>query len=365
MSAKKKAEPQTPLERVRNVAIYIVLIACKILRVPSSMLPSKLGRLYDNWSLPMLWMYVKSGGTRIYMDQPCWLKVKSTAPKAQVDPKFALTPEQIESFYKNGFIGPLTACSPEEMAQIRDEMIDVMNRESEAFGTITVRDRHLDSPTIMDLFNRPSLTEPLAQLLGPDLIIWRSQFFNQMPGAPPITWHQASTYMLEDYKKPILVPEDTSQLFQLTTWIALDEANIENGCLHFVPGSHDSIKTIRIGGKTAFYDAYFEMDYQVDNTKVVPMELKPGQFVIFSERTIHGSPGNRSKDKRRCGINFRTITPTTKVYHGQESHYALHLKETWDLKNWGVVTLRGQDHARLNKTFAGFDNHKQVETSAH
>lgn len=359
MASSKKAEPQSPRERARNVLLYIGLIAAKLLGVPTSKLPKKLHRVYDNWSLPMLWMYVKSLGTRIYMDQPCKLKVKSFESKAKVDEKFALTDEQIRSFYKNGFIGPLTACSEEEMAAIRDEMVGVMNRESEAFGQKTVRDRHLDSPTIMDLFTRPTLTEPLAQLLGPDLQIWRSQFFNQEPGAPPITWHQASTYMLEDYKRPILQPEDSSELFQLTTWIALDEANIENGCLHFVPGSHDSIKTIRVGGKTAFYGAYFEMDYKVDESKVVPMELKPGQFVIFSERCIHGSPGNKSKDKRRCGINFRTITPSTKVYHGQESHYALHLKEKWDLKNWGVVTLRGEDKNGLNKMFPGFQTTAQ------
>jgi non-heme Fe2+,alpha-ketoglutarate-dependent halogenase len=290
----------------------------------------------------MLWLYVKSLGTRVYMDQPCSLKVTSFEPKAEVDTKYKLSEDDIRSFYENGFLGPLTAVSEDEMADFRDNLVQVLNSESEAFGRQTVRDRHLDASLIMELFQRPTITEPLAQLLGPELLIWRSQYFNQEPGAPPITWHQASTYMLEDYKRPILEPVNRNELFQLTTWIAIDEAVVENGCLHFVRGSHSKIRTIRIGGKGGFYNAYFALEFEPDPKDIVPMELRPGQFVIFSERVVHGSHGNYSQN-RRMGINFRTITPTTKVYRGQTVHHAVHLEESWKLDNWKIVPLRGKD----------------------
>ena len=338
-------------KRYRQVAINSILLAAKILRIPPSLFPKKMQRVLETWTVPMLWMFVKSMGTRLYMDQPCWFKATSFESKCEVDEPYRLTSNQLRNFYEDGFIGPLTAMPEEEMVALRDELMAELGRESKVFGSKTVRDRHLDSPAIMGLFERPAIKEALAQLLGPDILIWRSQFFNQEPGAPPIAWHQASTYMVEDYKRPILEPENTSELFQLTVWIALDEANVENGCVHFVRGTHDSIRTIRVGGKDKFYNLNYQIEFEPDPKDIVPMELKPGQFVIFSERCVHGSPGNRSADKRRCGINFRAITPTTRVYRGQDSHYAMHLNEKWDLKNWGVVVLRGEDRVGHNKIF--------------
>lgn len=296
----------------------------------------------------MLWTFISSLGTKAYMDQPCSYKQVTDQPKAQVDEAYKLTPEQIESFHKNGFLGPLTAVSEAEMAIFQNRLESELEMESKAFGMKTVRDRHLDAPFIFDLFSQPAITEVLAQLLGPDLLMWRSQVFNQMPGAPPITWHQASTYMLEDYKQPILNPKNRNDLFQLTVWIAVDDANMGNGCMQFIPGTHDEICKVRLQTDNQFYKAKFEMDREINPDDAVAMPLKPGQFVVFSERCIHGNPGNRSEN-RRMGINFRAITTSTSVYSGQDKHYATHLDTSWDLKNWGVVTLRGEDKHQLSK----------------
>ena len=91
------------------------------------------------------------------------------------------------------------------------------------------------------------------------------------------------------------------------------------------------IRKIKLGTGASFYNASFELDMEIDPEKIVSMELRPGQFVILSERCVHGSPGNQS-DKRRMGINFRAILPSTSVYEGQEKHSAFHLGKTWDLK---------------------------------
>ena len=138
------------------------------------------------------------------------------------------------------------------MADFRDNLVQVLNSESEAFGRQTVRDRHLDASLIMELFQRPTITEPLAQLLGPDLLIWRSQYFNQEPGAPPITWHQASTYMLEDYKRPILEPLNRNELFQLTTWIAIDEAVVETAAYILFAAPHSRFALFESAAKVVF-----------------------------------------------------------------------------------------------------------------
>src|SRR3954471_15153068 len=68
-----------------------------------------------------------------------------------------------------------------------------------------------------------SITERCAQLLGPDLLVWRSQYFYKGPKSPAIQWHQASTFMVEDYQDPGIFPPDRSEVFQLTVWHLIEK----------------------------------------------------------------------------------------------------------------------------------------------
>ena len=337
------------IERFVTIAYMFFVFLVKLLRLPSKWFSKRTNRILQNWTFKMLWTYISSLGTRAYLDQPCKFKIITDKPKAEVESEYQLSPKQIESFYKNGFLGPLTVLSEEEMTNFRRKLENELNIDSKAFGFKTVRDRHLDAPFIMDLFKKPEITEVLAQLLGPDILLWRSHVFNKPPGAASIPWHQASTYMLEDYKRPILETPNKNILFQLTVWIAVDEATRENGCMEFIPGSHSEMRKIAIGKGDKFYASQFSMDVDLKREKPFPMPLKPGQFIIFSERCVHGSQANIS-NTRRMGINFRAITPETSAYKNQSEHYAAHHQVTWSLKNWHMVTLRGEDRLKLSKT---------------
>lgn len=348
MTLKKRI--RRAVKHAARVLVLAALLPYKVLRLPPSLLPKGLRNFVQFWSVRMMWVYVSSFGRRAYIDQPCVLKDPPTfQPRAEpIDEANRMSEEEIRRFYERGVGGPYRAISEAEMREFSRMLDEELERESKAFGRKTVRDRHLDMPELFELFSRPAIVDRLAQLLGPDLILWRSQVFNQMPGAPPITWHQATTYMLEDYQRPVLEPEDIDHLFQLTVWIAVDEATIENGCMQFLPGTHRGrTRTLTLDGKDGFYAAHFELDRFTD-AEVLPMELKPGEFIIFSERTIHGSPGNRS-NRRRLGVNFRTVLPSTRIYRDQSQHYAMHLQETWELDRWGVLVLRGQDRYGYNK----------------
>ncbi|MFT5104000.1 MAG: non-heme Fe2+,alpha-ketoglutarate-dependent halogenase [Candidatus Latescibacterota bacterium] len=337
---------------------YVLLL--KVLHFPSKWFSNRIKRIIDNWTYSMLWTLISSFGTRAYLDQPCKYKIRTDQPKTIVDDQFKLSPETIKEFHTNGFLGPFTVLSEEEMSVFRTELENELDIDSKTFGFKTVRDRHLDAPFIMDMFRKPEITEVLAQLLGPDILLWRSHVFNKPPGAASIPWHQASTYMLEDYKRPILHTPDKNALFQLTVWIAVDDTTLENGCMEFIPGSHSKMRKITVGKGEKFYSSQFAMDVDLDKTKVIPMPLKPGQFVVFSERCVHGSKGNTT-DARRMGINFRAVTPDTSAYANQKKHFAAHHQLTWDLKNWRMVTLRGEDKLKLSKTDAEKESEKILE----
>lgn len=281
--------------------------------------------------------------------------------KKTLEPNFRLTQSELESFYKNGFIGPFPAYTPEEMVGIRNRIdAEVIHTPSDIYGFETGRDRHLDRQVIYEFITHPAIVGRLVSILGPDIMIWRSNFFFKPAGAPETVWHQANVFK-EYVEHPILEPPDPESLFQLTVWIAIDEANLDNGCVQLVPGTHHQLapkaKTddeIKGDGQYGVYQSgFFGYDqgrkFSFDPSTIVSMECQPGEFFIFTQRVIHGSPPNNT-NQRRLAINFRAIQTNTKVYHhflndGKIEHYG----HVFDLTKWGCILLHGQDQFQYNQ----------------
>jgi non-haem Fe2+, alpha-ketoglutarate-dependent halogenase len=358
-------------ERIRKGVIWLILLwvaITKPLKFLRRFYPYKIRELARSWDAKMLWTYAVSGGKRVFMDQNCYMPdPKSFKPLIKTKPEWQFTEEQIKGFYENGFIGPLTIWTPEEMVEIRRKVDSVLSRKSAVYPSAEnqLRDRYIDAPEFWEVISMPQLSERLAQLLGPDLMVWRSQIFNKMPGGPEITWHQASTYMAEQKVKATLEPKDLNSLFQLTTWIAIDDAYFDNGCMHFLKGTHRKMWTMFrggngfignppevakvIGGQGRFAKASgVTLEVPITQDMIVPMPLKSGQCVIFTERCIHGSPPNVSQN-RRFGFVFRTIKTDVQVYRGETVHEVTYLREKYDLANWGCALLRGEDKYHLNR----------------
>ena len=70
------------------------------------------------------------------------------------------------------------------MADFRKEMLAMENENSKTYGFATPRDRHLENPRLWEYMNHPAIVERAAQLLGPDLLCWRTQLFYKGPGSP-------------------------------------------------------------------------------------------------------------------------------------------------------------------------------------
>ena len=121
--------------------------------------------------------------------------------------------------------------------------------------------------------------------------------------------------------------------------------------MQFLKGTHRKIHTMKIGSNDAegFARARVKLEADTSPEHVVSMPMKAGQFVIFSERCIHGSPPNRSADRRRWGMAFRAILPSVKVYDEELLHRVFYLEEEFSLENWGAVVLRGEDPLGLNR----------------
>ena len=100
-------------------------------------------------------------------------------------------------------------------------------------------------------------------------------------------WHQDAAYFLYDPPGGVI-----------GTWIALDEATPENGCMHVIPGSHLD------GPRPHYHDRDCQLadeDVAVDRGVMVP--LAPGGVLFFADLVHHGTPPNRSP-RRRWALQF-------------------------------------------------------------
>jgi len=79
----------------------------------------------------------------------------------------------------------------------------------------------------------------------------------------------------------------------VTAWIALDDAPLESGCLHFIPGTHLKGPT-----KHVFTRDYQIPDYAVSRDNQVAAPVQKGSCVVFHSMLHHGSPPNGSPGRR-------------------------------------------------------------------
>ncbi len=211
-----------------------------------------------------------------------------------------LTRAQVKAFVDQGYLGPFTALSPAEMAQVRREIEENVLPTDGPNLRSRLQSRHMDQPAVYDLATHPAIIDRIACLLGPNLIVWATNFWLKDPGGAEIPWHQDINFW------PLEPP------LNISAWIAIDEVTRENSCVKIVPGSHrQSLPHIKAEAGMAF-GKMADMA-GVDVNEVIDMELRPGQFFLFSERLLHRSSQNMSK-KRRLGMSIRVTLPMVHVF---------------------------------------------------
>ena len=357
-------KPEGIILRSYSVFGLVWLQLHKFLHLPMWLMPiRRLRQVQKLWSQEMQDEYILSMATKLPHDEPCTIAthiqqqpITYYKPKTCVEERYKLTDTELKEFYENGFLRPFDAFDPQKIQELGAELLEQRKTISSIYGFVNDRDRHLENPRMLQVMRNPAIIERLAQLLGPDLIAWRSQIFYKPPGGDAIGWHQASTYLFEmGFTDQTLIPPKLDELFMLTIWIPCDPVTFENGCLQFVKGSLlKGIQNMRLGGGIGFHAVNFYPDYEIDPADIINIEMDPGQVLIFSERTIHGSPPNRS-DRNRFAFNYRVIPTNVKVYpdpknkkQHKDFHKAIQMNEKYDLAKWNAILLRGKTNG-LNR----------------
>ena len=149
------------------------------------------------------------------------------------------------------------------------------------------------APGFHDLLWNPRFTVPAAQLLGGAVRFWHDQLFcKPARHGGVVAWHQDYSYWTR-----------TTPLAHLTCWVGLDDSTRENGCVHYVPGSH-AWPDLPVTGLTGDMDSILSVltEGQKELFRPVAVELKAGEASFHHPRMIHGSYANDTGRPRRATV---------------------------------------------------------------
>ncbi len=217
-----------------------------------------------------------------------------------------LSRAEVDFFIQNGYLGPYAAMTPREMTAVRAEIDAKVLGVEGPNPRRPMQSRHMDNGAVYDLAAHPAIIDRIAGLLGPDIVVWTTNFWLKAPGAEEIPWHQDINFW------PIEPPVNVS------AWIAIDEVTAENACVQIIPGSHRQFLPHTRAPAEMAIPEMVNPD-ACDPSDAVDMALKPGEFFLFSERLLHRSSKNASQ-KRRLGLSVRVTVPFVHIFQDEHLH---------------------------------------------
>ena len=227
--------------------------------------------------------------------------------------KFKLTPEERSSWEENGYFiryDVFTKAENDFLAQIADDIATgkrpfraqnvhqnamVRDGKTEASGPNAMHAiHHINhySPEFLERTRDPRLTDPVVDLIGPNILGLNNLYIWKPPkiglGFP---WHQDKWYFNHQYITTKTVG----------TWTAIDAAEIENGCLYVIPGSHKKgvREHVELEGSQ---QNEFKLALGARDEDGVAVEVPPGTVVFFNNELLHKSTDNHSERFRRCNV---------------------------------------------------------------
>jgi len=156
---------------------------------------------------------------------------------------------------------------------------------------------HLD-PAFERLLGDPRIVAPMCDLVGAERVaLWTDKLnFKRPDEGSGFRWHQDSPYWAHASPHLDRLPN---------VMLALDDADVENGCLRVVRGSH---RAGLLPGRQGdgVLGPLFTDPGAFDAANEVPAVLAAGSLLFFNAHTVHGSEPNRSRRARRaCVLTYQ------------------------------------------------------------
>jgi ectoine hydroxylase-related dioxygenase (phytanoyl-CoA dioxygenase family) len=252
-----------------------------------------------------------------------------------------LSPEEITHYRERGYVIPQYRLPPPLLERLKSGLEAVLASYTDV-AQEDLANPHMIPPTdgpmvnpFMEAARHPHLLDMLEQLLGPDLILWITRILcKPAVNGREVPWHQDGEYWL---MRPLAT---------CSAWIAIDPVTTVNGCMRFIPGSHQPQELYRhhqTNRDNLVLNLELDQD-QFDEADAVNVELEPGQISLHDVRLIHGSLANTS-GQRRAALIMRYMPAT--------SHYDRALGRRRDNSPFNIIDqplwlMRGVDRTGRN-----------------
>jgi phytanoyl-CoA hydroxylase len=231
-----------------------------------------------------------------------------TSEASQVETLADIGPAEIAFYHEQGYLSVRQAFTPTEVKTALDGIVSLLMGEHPDFEDLVfeaaAQDRleELGPEERMDCVRKLGVFEqhePRLRAISqhPELLRVVKMLMHDRPPEmfqdmallkPPMIgrekpWHQDHAYF--DY------PLDTPVV---GTWIALDEATVDNGCMQILPGRHHE-------PIIHFQRRDWQLcDTTIMGTKSVAAPLPSGGTLFFDGKLPHGTPHNDSPKRRRA-----------------------------------------------------------------
>lgn len=204
-----------------------------------------------------------------------------------------LTSDQKRAFGENGFVLIEDVFGADRLAALREacdapkvKAVHQRYRPNEKLVHL-LQLSSLD-PQFRELIMDPMITERVASLIGPDIQLQHSKLCTKPPlsGCGAFPWHQDFSFN----------PHTNADL--VTVILALDDADVDNGCITFLEGSHG------LGPLNHSVDGWHatgcqEPCYWEETARHVSVPMRAGSMTIHHAFTLHSSPNTQSGLPRR------------------------------------------------------------------
>jgi len=263
----------------------------------------------------------------------------------------SLTSEQLKQYDEEGYVAPIDVLSKEEANEVKEEIELIEKKwpdELEGLGRNYI---HLISPVFDKVCNNTKILDAVESLIGKNILICGTTLFVKNPNEKGfVSFHQDAKYIgLEPYN-------------WVTAWVAITDANEENGCMRMWSGSHKN--DLQYHNQKFDENNLLTRGQTVENVpmnETKPVILKAGQISLHHPKVVHGSGLNKSND-RRIGFVIQSYIGTNvdqvlgKMYvqqaRGEDTFkYHEHVVRANELMNQEGAQIKKKANEELSKIF--------------
>ena len=262
-----------------------------------------------------------------------------------------LTSKQLSKYKNEGFISPIDILSLQELKKVKDEIEYIEKNWPKELIGLGRNNAHYISPALDEVVHNSKILDAVEDIIGKNILVGGTTLFIKEPdGKGFVSWHQDAKYI------------GFQPLNWVTAWLAITDANEDNGCMFMWPGSHKE----KIKDHKDTFDKHnlLTRGQTVENIPInntVPNTLKAGQLSLHHPMIVHGSGVNKSKS-RRIGFVIQSYIGTDvdqvigKVFvqqaRGEDKFkYHKHTKRPSKLMSKQNVILRNKANKELSKIF--------------